>query len=487
MRTLLVSRAHGEEPALSTCANLAAAGGLSGSRTLLWLAGCPAAAAELPLAGAREKVAVADLGSLGDGTLHRGILPNLDVLITENEPAGGEISLEMTLGHSDATANTTYSWCLVPVAHLQHQTTRGLLPLADEMILEVAADPEGQASLPTILEHLKEVQTRHPRIMLRGVLLHGTDHEASSTAEHEMRQLLGKKGLPLGIPHDAELVAARFHKQIAVAASASSTGAEAYRELAEALGVARPSSAIFRSPAAKPAADKAAASPKAAPRPRPNPTPPPARSPLAAPIPQDAPLGIMPHYDMNAEMEQPAAARSEEQREVSRRNEVRSFLDLEPMEPPPSGLDNSRSDLRLPRLEDHLNVYRPSPKRPIPVPQPPVPPAPKRPPSAPIVSMSPPAVSKPPSRPPSNASIQIQNTQTMRRLTQDPPKESNLPWILTAGVILLLGAGMAWLGLWANETGNQQIFVAFLVGLLVAGAVVVVGALSLRRPPDDFS
>lgn len=487
MRKLLFASQRRGVGQSATALNFAAAGGLSGSRTLL-IAADPESdlAARLRLEGHADQATLNDVGLADFGRLYRNVLPNLDLLTPYEKGRTAPGQLDEVVAKFGHGWFDKYAWCLIDAPPLGDRPSAALLKAADELIFVFAPDVASAELMPSFHDFMHKTEAANKNAMVRGVLLTRAKPDATDEHENDVRQQLGRKALPLTIPFDAAQLKAEDAGKPIVFADPGSPAAQMWKELAEALGVARSGSAILKAPTksgAFPKSDPLKTTPAPASPPSLTQTPPPSRPaprrPLAAnmsgefkvdPALLDSVLGK--DSEPVGLPDVPSAPRKRPP--PPRRNEARSFLDLEPADSPPSGLEGDRpGGGRVPQLEEHISAYRPAaPSRPAPAP---------RAPTAPPPPISMPA-SKPSSRVGVGSSAQL---QVRGQAAAAPPQRDAVAvalwWIIGVVLFVAAGLGVSFLGMKAADAGQLHVFVATLVGFGVTLLIVVGGIMAFRR------
>ena len=481
MRKLLIASPSGGVGQTSASVNLAAAGGLSGSKTLL-IGADPNSdlTVRLGLGKHTDQASLNEVGVADFGRLCRNVSANLDVLIPYEAGHNGVEELTAVVKKLTHPYFEKYVWCLIDAPPLAKQKVPQILQNADELIYVLRATMTTRNELAEFTTLAREVEQANSRMMVRGVLLTLSGVDGDEAAEGEIRQELGRKALPMSIPFDPAVPRCEQTGKPVVLQEADSLAAQGFRELAETLGVARPSSAILTaSPKSAPtvaavAVAKAAA--KAPSQPKVESPPEPLReSPTVKPTPRKTfSTSLSGDFKLDNEtldrmlgMDQRKDSDAGKRPSGPRRNETRSFLDIE-YDSPASGLDQPPS--RVPQLDEHLSAHRPASRAAAPAP---------RAPSAPSVA----AVSKPPSTPGSNPQLRARTAASSQPATPEPADDSwtTILWIMGIILVVMLGLGISYLGLWASETGNLPLFLAGLLGAGVTGVILVLGVLTSRR------
>jgi cellulose biosynthesis protein BcsQ len=479
MRKLLIGSPSGGAGKTTATLNLAAAGGLSGSRTLLVAADPDSDLTEaLRLKAHGDQTSLNELGVADYGRLYRNALPNVDILCPyDTEHAGPEdlTAVVTKLGHAYFDK---YVWCLLdapPLAERQHAES---LQIADELIYALRATARTAQDLAAFTALAREVEQTNTKLMVRGVLLILSDAAEDEAAEGLLRQELGRRALPVSIPFDPAVQRSAEAARPVVLLDPEAPASQAFRELAEVLGVARPSSAIITAapksqPTAAAVAVAKAASVKVPPAPpRLETLSDPGREPPRTTPRKTFSPSVSGDFKMDNEaldrmlgMEQRAEPDGGKRPPGPRRNEARSFLDIE-YDALPTGLDQPPG--RVPQLEEHIAAHRPASRSAIPVPRAPT-------------------ASAPPSRPPGTpgSSPQIRVRPATPATAETPDSSGNLGvviwWVVGVFLMVFMGLGISYLATWASATGNMAVFLAGLLGVGVTVGILVVGALAGRR------
>ena len=230
----------------TTSVNLSAALALSGSKTLL-IDLDPQANATSGVGVDKRSVSCSIYHVLLEGTpldsaVRATKVPNLWLVPSQVALAGSEVELVNTSSREEklkqglAALTTEYDQILIDCPPSLGLLTINALTAADSVLIPLQCEYYALEGLSQLLETIQLVQqVLNPRLTVEGVLLTMADFRTKLTADviEEVRKFFGSRVYDLVIPRSVRLSEAPSHGLPIALYDANSSGARAYRTLAE--------------------------------------------------------------------------------------------------------------------------------------------------------------------------------------------------------------------------------------------------------------
>lgn len=241
MRKLLVCSQKGGVGKTTTAIAVAAATAQAGCRVLLIDADpLSGIALSLNLAQHPRRQTLRGAGVDLPGVLIDGLLPGLDVLSPYDEGGCSDDDLDCLLDQlATPPIQERYGCLILGAPPFLGPSPNQLLAACNELLLVMRAEPLAARTLPAFLELVQRSRTLEHSIRTRGILLTLPEgEEVGGRWERELRGRFGTRILPDVVPHDEAVPQAQMFGQIVTQSAPDSPAAQAYRRLADFLGLA---------------------------------------------------------------------------------------------------------------------------------------------------------------------------------------------------------------------------------------------------------